>query len=453
MPVTRASSQLFSRQLVESLKCTSRHVHTGGRKDQQVVGKASHPDGSSIDSRMGSIDKLQGLTHEQRDLRQTVRSFCEKELPQTLVQEIDKRSDWDGFRSFWKKLGNMGLMGVTVPTKYGGLNLGYFEHTLVMEEISRVCAAIGLSYGAHSNLCVNQINLNGSEEQKEKYLPNLVNGTFVGSLAMSETGAGSDVTSMRLKAEKKGDYFILNGSKFWITNGSEADVVFVYGKTSEKGITAFLVEKGMDGFSTGTKLDKLGMRGSPTTELIFDDCKVPITNVVGHVDGGVYVLMSGLDYERLVLSGGPLGIIQMACDTAFEYAHERKQFGQEIGKFQLLQGKMADMYVSLSACRSYLYNAARAIDAERGKSQESAAGPTKGTSDLTKDCAGVILYVAETATKVSLDAIQILGGNGYTNDYITGRLLRDAKLYEIGAGTSEIRRWLIGRELNKMYKK
>lgn len=425
-------------------------------KGSQVVGNESHEVGCSVDSRIASIDKLQGLTHEQSELRRTVRSFCEKELPQTLVQEIDRTSDWDGFRSFWRKLGNMGLMGVTVPTKYGGLNLGYLEHTLVMEELSRVSGAIGLSYGAHSNLCVNQINLNGSEEQKEKFLPCLLNGTFVGSLAMSETGAGSDVTSMRLRAERKGDYFILNGSKFWITNGSEADVVFVYAKTSEKGITAFLVEKGMDGFSVGTKLDKLGMRGSPTAELLFDDCKVPVTNVVGHVDGGVYVLMSGLDYERLVLSGGPLGIIQMACDTAFEYAHERKQFGQEIGKFQLLQGKMADMYVSLSACRSYLYNAARAIDAERGSSQESAtrlSGPTKGTSDLTKDCAGVILYLAETATRISLDAIQILGGNGYTNDYITGRLLRDAKLYEIGAGTSEIRRWLIGREINKMYQK
>lgn len=428
----------------------SRSVHNESVRNQQVASNPVHSDGSSLDSRILAMDKLQGLTAEQSDLRQTVRSFCEKELPQTLVQEMDKKSEWDGFRSFWRKLGDMGLMGVTVPTKYGGLNLGYFEHTLVMEEISRVCGAIALSYGAHSNLCVNQINLNGSEEQKDKYLHNLINGSFVGSLAMSETGAGSDVTSMRLKAEKVGDHFILNGSKFWITNGSEADVVFVYAKTSEKGITAFIVEKGMEGFSVGHKLDKLGMRGSPTAELIFEDCKVPATNVVGKVDGGVYVLMSGLDYERLVLTGGPLGIMQMACDTAFEYAHERKQFGQEIGKFQLLQGKMADMYVSLSACRSYLYNAARAIDKQRS---EQGGQPSKGTSDLTKDCAGVILYVAEAATKVCLDAIQILGGNGYTNDYITGRLLRDAKLYEIGAGTSEIRRWLIGRELNKMYQK
>ena len=451
MNVTRASSILrVPCQSIKSfLGTNSRCLHNETVKNQQVAQKPSHADGSSVSSRIAAIDKLQGLTPEQSDLRQTVRSFCERELPQTLVQEIDKSSEWDGFKNFWRKLGEMGFMGVTVPTKYGGLNLGYFEHTLVMEEISRVCGAIALSYGAHSNLCVNQINLNGTEEQKDKYLPKLIDGSFVGSLAMSEAGAGSDVTSMRLKAERNGDYFVLNGSKFWITNGSEADVVFVYAKTSERGITAFVVEKGMEGFSVGQKLDKLGMRGSPTAELIFEECKVPVKNVVGKVDGGVYVLMSGLDYERLVLTGGPLGIMQMACDTAFEYAHERKQFGQEIGKFQLLQGKMADMYVTLSACRSYLYNAARAIDVQRSESK----GPSRGTSDLTKDCAGVILYVAEAATKVSLDAIQILGGNGYTNDYITGRLLRDAKLYEIGAGTSEIRRWLIGRELNKMYQK
>ncbi|RWS29828.1 isovaleryl-CoA dehydrogenase-like protein [Leptotrombidium deliense] len=391
-------------------------------------------------------DLMHGLTKEQSELRSTVRNFVEKELPQDLVQKIDRDSHWSGFRDFWRKLGSIGVLGVTAPSKYGGLELGYFEHVLVMEEISRVCAAIGLSYGAHSNLCVNQLTLNGSEKQKEKYLPKLIDGSFVGSLAMSETSAGSDVTSMKLKAEKKGDYFVLNGSKFWITNGSEADVVFVYAKTSDKGITAFVVEKGMEGFSVGQTIDKLGMRGSPTAELMFDNCKVPASNMVGELNRGVYVLMSGLDYERLVLSGGPVGIMQMACDQAFDYAHERVQFNKPIGTFQLLQGKMADMHTRLQACRAYLYNIARAIDAS-GRQKSS----RDGTSPFTKECAGTILYVSENATQVALDAIQLLGGNGYSNEYIVGRLLRDAKLYEIGAGTSEIRRWLIGRELNKEY--
>lgn len=396
-------------------------------------------------------DAISGLSKEQKELRSTVRSFAEKELPSDLVMKMDKNGDWSDFRSFWQKLGQMGFLGPTVEPAFGGLGMGYLEHSIIMEEISRCCPAIGLSYGAHSNLCVNQINLNGSEEQKTRYLPKLIDGSWIGSLAMSEAGAGSDVTSMKLRAEAKGDYFVLNGSKFWITNGSEADVIFVYAKTSEKGITAFIVEKAFEGFSVGTKLDKLGMRASPTAELIFQDCKVPRSNIVGQLDQGVYVLMSGLDYERLILSGGPLGIIQRVVEESFNYAHERKQFGKEIGKFQLLQGKMADMSVSLSACRSYLYNTARAVDESLKENGKKSA--QKGTSKFTKDCAGVILYLAETATQVALDGIQLLGGNGYTNDYILGMLMRDAKLYEIGAGTSEIRRWLIGREINKDFSK
>lgn len=301
-----------------------------------------------------TIDLQHGLTAEQAELRATARTFAEKELPQPLVQQIDKDSNWSGFREFWRKAGSMGFMGPTASPKYGGLDLGYFEHVLIMEEISRASGAIGLSYGAHSNLCVNQINLNGTERQKEKYLPKLIDGSWVGSLAMSEPGAGSDVVSMKLRAEKKGDYYVLNGSKFWITNGSEADVVFVYAKTGDKKITAFLVEKGMPGFSVGQTIDKLGMRGSPTAELIFEDCKIPAENIVGGLDKGVYVLMSGLDYERLVLTGGPLGIMQAACDLAFDYAHQRVQFEQPIATFQLLQGKMADMYTRLGACRAYL---------------------------------------------------------------------------------------------------
>jgi isovaleryl-CoA dehydrogenase len=396
-----------------------------------------------------NADILHGLHEQQIELRSNVRKFVEKELPQDLVQQMDKDSHWSGFRQFWTKLGNMGLMGVTAESRFGGLQLGYFEHCIIMEEISRCCPAIGLSYGAHSNLCVNQLTLNGSEEQKCKYLPKLIDGSFVGALAMSEVSSGSDVTSMRTTAQKHKDYYVLNGSKFWITNGSEADVVFVYAKTSDKGITPFIVEKGMEGFSIGQKIDKLGMRGSPTAELIFDNCKVPVSNMVGNLDNGVYILMSGLDYERLVLSAGPLGIMQSACEQAFQYAHQRFQFDQPIGQFQLLQGKMADMYTRLSSSRSYLYNIARAID--RFKTIMGSNASLKGTSPLTKDCTGVILLLSETATQISLDAIQILGGNGYSNEYSVGRLLRDAKLYEIGAGTSEIRRWLIGREINKEY--
>ncbi|XP_067139967.1 isovaleryl-CoA dehydrogenase, mitochondrial isoform X2 [Centruroides vittatus] len=337
----------------------------------------------------------------------------------------------------------MGFMGITVPEKYGGLQSGYLEHCIVLEEMSRVSAAIALSYGAHSNLCINQIARNGNEKQKEKYLPKLISGEYVGALAMSEPESGSDVVSMKTKAEKKGDYYVLNGNKFWITNGSEADVLFVYARTKQDGqpqhgISAFLIEKGMPGFSIGQKLDKLGMRGSPTAELIFEDCKVPAENLVGEENKGVYVLMSGLDFERLVLAAGPVGIMQACCDITFEYVHDRKQFGKRIGEFQLIQGKLADMYTTLNACRAYLYNVARAAD--------------KGHVS-SKDCAGVILYCAEKATQVALDAVQCLGGNGYINDYPTGRFLRDAKLYEIGAGTSEVRRLIIGRSLNKEYTK
>jgi len=330
----------------------------------------------------------------------------------------------------------MGLMGITVSEEDGGAGMGYLEHVIAMEEISRASASVGLSYGAHSNLCVNQIRRNATPEQKARYLPGLLSGEHVGALAMSEPGSGSDVVSMRLKAEKKGDRFILNGNKMWITNGPEADVLVVYAKTDmsagSKGITAFIVEKGLAGFSTAQKLDKLGMRGSDTCELVFEDCAVPEENVLGRIGGGVRVLMSGLDYERAVLAAGPLGIMQACMDVVVPYVHERKQFGQAIGEFQLMQGKLADMYVTLNATRAYVYAVAQACDrAETSR----------------KDAAGAILYAAERATWMALEAIQTLGGNGYINDYPTGRLLRDAKLYEIGAGTSEIRRWLIGREL------
>ncbi|XP_046817361.1 isovaleryl-CoA dehydrogenase, mitochondrial isoform X2 [Vespa crabro] len=344
--------------------------------------------------------------------------------------------------TFWKKLGNLGLLGITADTEYGGTGGSYFEHVIVMEEISRACAAIGLSYGAHSNLCVNQINRNGTNQQKQKYLPKLCSGEHIGALAMSEPEAGSDVVSMKLKAERKGDYFILNGNKFWITNGPDADVLVVYAKTNpnylkpQHGITAFIIERGMEGFSTAQKLDKLGMRGSNTSELIFEDCKVPVENVLGELNKGIYVLFSGLDLERLILAGGPLGILQACCDIAFEYAHTRKQFGKYISEFQLIQGKIADMYTTLSASRSYLYSIARSCDAGHVN---------------RKDCAAVVLYCAENATKAALDAIQILGGNGYINDYSTGRYLRDAKIYEIGAGTSEIRRMLISRVITEEY--
>lgn len=339
----------------------------------------------------------------------------------------------------WQKMGDMGLLGITAPTEYGGLGLGYSEHCVVMEELSRASGSVALSYGAHSNLCVNQIVRNGNEEQKKKYLPKLITGEYIGALAMSEPGAGSDVMSMKLRAEKKGNKWVLNGNKMWITNGPDAHVLVVYAKTDPtaapgKSVTAFLVERGMKGFSTAQKLDKLGMRGSNTCELVFEDCEVPEENVMGGVGSGAKVLMSGLDYERLVLAAGPLGLMQAAMDVTIPYMHERKQFGQRIGDFQLMQGKIADMYTKLSASRAYVYSVARAVDSK---------------SQSRYDCAGVILYTAERATEVALDAIQALGGNGYINDFPTGRILRDAKLYEIGAGTSEIRRMLIGRELMK----
>lgn len=386
-------------------------------------------------------DALFGLTPEQKQLRQTVFQFCEKELAPK-ADEIDKTNDFKDIKDFWRKCGELGLMGITAPSQYGGTEGTYLDHCLVMEEMSRFSAAIALSYGAHSNLCVNQLVRNGSEAQKEKYLPELISGEKVGALAMSEPNAGSDVVSMKLKAEKQGDYYVLNGTKFWITNGPDADTLIVYAKTDlsaapQHGITAFIVEKGMPGFSTGIKLDKLGMRGSNTSELIFEDCKVPAENMLGEKNKGVYVLMSGLDIERLVLSAGPIGIMQACCDVAFAYAHQREAFGEKIGSFQMIQAKMANMYTTLNASRSYVYNVAHSLD--RGERQNN-------------DCAAVILYTAEAATQMALDAIQILGGNGYINDYPTGRFLRDAKLYEIGAGTSEVRRLIIGRAINAHYK-
>ncbi|KAG0004754.1 hypothetical protein BGZ80_009777 [Entomortierella chlamydospora] len=379
-----------------------------------------------------------GLTEEQSEFRSAVNRFVEEELAPR-AQQIDRDNAFP--MDMWKKFGDMGLLGITVPAEYGGLGLGYMDHVIAMEEISRASGSVALSYGAHSNLCVNQINRNGNEAQKKKYLPKLISGEHVGALAMSEHTSGSDVVSMKLRADKKGDKYILNGTKFWITNGPDADTLVVYAKTDinagPKGVTAFIIEKGMKGFSRGQKLDKLGMRGSNTCELIFEDCEVPAENVLGQVGKGVYVLMSGLDYERLVLSGGPLGLMQNAMDITLDYVHQRKQFNQPIGEFQLIQGKIADMYTKLNASRAYVYATARACDSGHASN---------------RDCAGVILYSAERATEVALDAIQCLGGNGYINDFPTGRILRDAKLYEIGAGTSEIRRMLIGREFNKEYK-
>ena len=381
--------------------------------------------------------KTHGLDLDQTEtlimLRQTVRSFAQSELA-PIAAEIDQSNTFP--EGMWRKLGEMGLLGITVEEEYGGAGMGYQEHVAAMEEISRASASVGLSYGAHSNLCVNQLRRNGSDEQKRRYLPKLISGEHVGALAMSEPDAGSDVVGMRLRAERKGDRYVLNGSKMWITNGSEAAVLIIYAKTDPAaeadGITAFIVEKGFKGFSTAQKLDKLGMRGSDTCELVFQDCEVPAENILGRENGGVHILMSGLDYERVVLAGGPLGIMQTCMDVVLPYVHERRQFGRAIGEFQLMQGKLADMHTTMNACRAYVYAVAKACD--RGDTTR-------------KDAAGAILYAAEKATAMALDAIQALGGNGYINEFPAGRLLRDAKLYEIGAGTSEIRRMLIGREL------
>ena len=382
-------------------------------------------------NRMPGLDF--GLGETADIIRSSVESFAQAEIAPR-AEEIDASNEFP--RDLWPRLGALGLLGITVEEEEGGSGLGYLEHCVAMEEVSRASASVGLSYGAHSNLCVNQIRLNGTDAQRARYLPKLISGEHVGALAMSEPGAGSDVVGMRTRAERRGDRYVLNGSKMWITNGPDAEVLVVYAKTDpeagSRGITAFLIEKGMAGFSTAQKLDKLGMRGSNTCELVFEDCEVPAENVIGEVGGGVHVLMSGLDYERAVLAAGPLGIMRACMDIVLPYVHQRQQFGRPIGTFQLMQGKIADMYTAMNAARAYVYAVARACD--RGETSR-------------KDAAGAILFAAEKATWMALEAIQALGGNGYVNEFATGRLLRDAKLYEIGAGTSEIRRMLIGREL------
>jgi isovaleryl-CoA dehydrogenase len=374
-----------------------------------------------------------GLGEDVDMLRDSVRRFSQEKIAPR-ADEIDRKNEFP--RDLWPKLGDLGLLGITVEEKWGGAGLGYLEHCVAMEEISRASGSIGLSYGAHSNLCVNQIRRNGSADQKKRYLPKLISGAHVGALAMSEPGSGSDVVSMRTRADKKGTKYILNGSKMWITNGPIADTIVVYAKTDvtagQRGITAFLVEKKFKGFSTAQKLDKLGMRGSDTGEIVFQDCEVPEENVLGAVGNGVNILMSGLDYERVVLAAGPLGLMQAAIDLVIPYIHDRKQFGQSIGRFQLMQAKIADMYVGMNAAKAYVYAVARACDEGR---------------TTREDAAGAILFASERATRMALEAIQALGGNGYINEFPAGRLLRDAKLYEIGAGTSEIRRMLIGREI------
>ena len=377
------------------------------------------------------------LGNDKEVLKDSIQEFCKREIA-PLAEDIDKKNDFPSH--LWKKMGELGLLGITAEEKYGGSGLGYTEHVIAMQEISKASASVGLSYGAHSNLCVNQITLNGTEKQKQKYLPKLISGEHVGALAMSEPSAGSDVVSMKLKAEKKGDEFCLNGTKMWITNAPNANTFVVYAKTSDGAdkknncITAFIIEKNFPGFSVSPKLDKLGMRGSNTAELVFNNCIVPFENILGKFNDGVSVLMSGLDYERAVLSGGPIGIMSACWDIVLPYIVDRKQFGQSIGSFQLMQGKIADMYTTMNACKSYVYNVAKSCD--RG--------------NITReDAAGVLLYSSEKAVWMSLETIQCLGGNGYINDYPTGRLLRDAKLYDIGAGTNEIRRMLIGREIFK----
>jgi isovaleryl-CoA dehydrogenase len=386
---------------------------------------------ASLPNRLPGLNFDLGETADM--LRSTVEAFAADEIAPRAAS-IDRENAFP--MDLWRKFGDLGVLGITVEEEYGGAGMGYLEHVVAMEEISRASASVGLSYGAHSNLCVNQIRRNGTEAQRRRFLPRLINGEHVGALAMSEPSAGSDVVGMRTRAEKRGDRYVLNGSKMWITNGPDADVLVVYAKTDPaagpQGITAFVIEKGFSGFSTAQKLDKLGMRGSNTCELVFVDCEVPEDNVLGRVNDGVRVLMSGLDYERAVLAAGPLGIMQACMDVVVPYVHERKQFGQAIGEFQLMQGKLADMYTTMNAAKAYVYTVAKSCD--RGETTR-------------KDAAGAILYAAEKATWMALEAIQCLGGNGYINDYPTGRLLRDAKLYEIGAGTSEIRRMLIGREL------